>query len=100
VLFDAVFVPGGDASVEALSAEADALHFVNEAFKHCKTVGATGAGVKLLEATYVSRALERGDDPGVVTGTDAKAKGVAAAFVEAMAEHRHWDREKGAPVPA
>ena len=31
------------------SAEADAVDFVRDAFKHCKAVGATGAGVDLLD---------------------------------------------------
>ncbi|WP_176716473.1 DJ-1/PfpI family protein, partial [Aeromonas sp. EERV15] len=48
VLCDAVLIPGGKASVEALLQDGAALHFVNEAFKHYKTVGATGEGVDLV----------------------------------------------------
>ena len=48
VLFDAVFVPGGDRSVEALAGEGSALLFVREAYKHCKAIAAVGAGVGLL----------------------------------------------------
>jgi catalase len=97
VVFDAVYVPGGQASASALAAEVDALHFVDEAFKHCKTIAATGAGVDLLGATYAGRA---GDDPGVVTGPDSGVRDVASAFVAAMALHRHWAREKASPTPA
>lgn len=43
VLFDAVYVPGGEESVAALKREAEAINFVNEAYKHCKTIAATGA---------------------------------------------------------
>lgn len=48
VLFDAVFIPGGSRSVEALKADVTAVHFVNEAYKHCKALAATDAGAELL----------------------------------------------------
>jgi catalase len=35
VFYDAVYVPGGNNSVATLAAEANAVHFLNEAFKHC-----------------------------------------------------------------
>jgi catalase len=103
VLFDAVFVPGGADSVGLLSTNADALHFVAEAYRHCKTIAATGAGVDLLRASTVAgpKAAE-GEfaDPGVVTGKDGGVRDVAEAFVAAMALHRHWEREVASPVPA
>ncbi|HET6765721.1 MAG TPA: catalase [Longimicrobiaceae bacterium] len=99
VLFDAVFVPGGEESAAALALEADALHFVNEAFKHCKAVAASGAGVDFLRATVLGSvgALD-GGDAAVVTG-DAAA-GVAGAFIDAIAQHRNWARETKAGIPA
>ena len=36
VLFDAVYVCGGTASVRPLTQLGVAIHFVNEAYKHCK----------------------------------------------------------------
>ena len=53
VLFDAVYVPGGDKSAEALAAEAAAVLFVREAYKHCKAIAASGAGVGLLKAAGI-----------------------------------------------
>ena len=109
VLFDAVYVAGGDASAAVLKANADALHFVDEAFRHCKAIAATGAG-RGGAGRVVSR-LERastdtsGDDNalsnknGVVTGGDRQAAKVASAFVAAIAEHRHWVRETDDRVP-
>jgi catalase len=38
VMFDAVLVPGGAASAQALMKDGDAVHFVLEAFKHCKAL--------------------------------------------------------------
>jgi catalase len=109
VLFDAVFVPGGEASVEALKQEADALHFVNEAYRHCKAIAATGAGVALLQASALgaknaakTAAKENQiiSDAGVVTSRSAQPGKVAAEFIRAIAQHRHWSREIPDAVPA
>ena len=45
VMFDAVLVPGGAASAQALARNGDAVHFVLEAYKHCKTICVIGEGV-------------------------------------------------------
>jgi catalase len=39
VLFDAVYIDGGDASVQALSNYPEAIDFISEAYQHCKTIG-------------------------------------------------------------
>ncbi|CAN5800991.1 catalase HPII [soil metagenome] len=95
VLFDAVYVPGGAASIEMLGGEADAYHFVNEAFRHCKAIAATGEGVDFVGDTFVSRAK---DDEGVILGE--KAGKVAGDVIAAIAQHRNWDREMTRKVPA
>ena len=102
VLFDAVYVPGGEKSVAALKLEPDAIHFVNEAYKHCKALAATGAGVDLLRASYVGAGEEKGAqaDEAVMTGGDGQARKVAADFIKAIARHRNWAREKVDQVPA
>ena len=105
VLFDAVYVPGGERSVAALRLEPDAVHFVNEAYKHCKALAATGAGVGLLRASYVGAGEGAGEhglkaDEAVVTGGDGQARKVAADFIKAIAKHRNWAREKLDQVPA
>ena len=100
VVFDAVYVVGGKVSADALAREADAIHFVNEAYKHCKAVAATGAGVNLLRASAIAPALDADDDPALITGTDQQLSRVGKAFVEAIARHRNWDRENKVSVPA
>lgn len=97
VLFDAVFVPGGNRSVEALKAETAAIHFVNEAYKHCKTIAATGAGAGLLRASYLDESLM---DEGVIISPGDHPGKVAAKFIKAIAQHRHWSREIKDSVPA
>lgn len=105
VMFDAVYVPGGAESVTALTQEANAIHFVNEAYKHCKAIAATGAGVDLLQASYVAQhptlAKQNGktsDNEGIIIGqTD---KNITTDFIQAIAQHRHWAREMKAKIPA
>jgi catalase len=101
VVFDAVYVPGGEASVAALKNESESANFLNEAYQHCKTIAASGAGVALLESTGIIR--QATDDSrrdkvssaqaGIVTtGGDDVVK-IAASFVKAISQHRHWERE-------
>jgi catalase len=107
VLFDAVYVPGGDRSVEALRADARAVLFVHEAYKHCKAIAATGAGAALLPGESATSSTERGprgddasarrsDDAGLALGTDGQVGKVAADFITAIAQHRAWSRESKA----
>ncbi|MEJ7606791.1 MAG: catalase [Bryobacteraceae bacterium] len=49
IMFDAVYIPGGPASVAWLMEQGDAIHFVREAFKHLKAIGAAGDAVKLIQ---------------------------------------------------
>ena len=45
VLYDAVYIPGGIDSIKVLMAEADAIQFINQAFKHCKAIAADAEAV-------------------------------------------------------
>ncbi|SDD96194.1 catalase [Mucilaginibacter pineti] len=96
VLFDAVYVPGGTNSVATLEADADAVHFLNEAFKHCKPIAADSDAMQVLEATYFSKKIE--NDEGVIVGSDTDA--LAKAFINAIKQHRFWEREKPRKIPA
>ncbi len=104
VLYDAVYVPGGANSVATLEAEADAIHFLNEAYKHCKAIAATGDALQVLEATYFAKKLPEDNSDatvmreGVIIGTDAG--NVAKQFIAAIAQHRFWEREKPRKIPA
>lgn len=114
VLFDAIYLPGGDASVEILLGDAKALIFVQEAFLHCKSIAATDAGVKLLLAAHPGqdrRSESHSEavmdptgllttDPGILVGRGAKIGSLAQEFIKAIAKHRHWDRELKGQVPA
>ncbi|MEO8073195.1 MAG: catalase [Acidobacteriota bacterium] len=90
VLFDAVYVPGGEKSVAALTKNADVIEFVNEAFRHCKAIAASGEGVNFLKSeTYVGKAS---NDKAVILSENG-SESITDDFIKAIAEHRNWDRE-------
>ncbi len=95
VLFDAVYIPGGAASVEELAANADAYHFVNEAYKHCKAICSTGDTAVFLDNTF---AADAENDEAVIIA--AKPADAAGDFIAAIANHRNWERESVRKVPA
>lgn len=108
VLFDAVYVPGGEQSVATLMNVGKALHFVTEAYTHCKTIAATGAGRDLVTTAPLApdemtkleperTPLEA--DPGIILERSSAAQ-IAVQFINAIAKHRHWDREAKGQVPA
>jgi len=84
VLYDAVYVPGGVDSVNTLQGNGDALHFIQEAFKHYKPVAASSEGADFFQAAGIAA------EPGVVTGETGN---IASAFLEAIGQHRFWDRQ-------
>jgi catalase len=105
VLFDAVYVPGGETAIAALQNEAAAIEFVQDAYKHYKPVAATGAGMKFFDAAGITAAKahpEAGPDAnpqaGVVTGK-AMTRAIATGFIGAIAQHRHWNRGLKPPRP-
>ena len=95
VCFDAVFIPAGK-HINALAKEPDAIHFINEAFRHCKAMAADGEAVDLLQYTYVNpnEQHEKVTDKGVLVNKQARE------FINAIAQHRFWERELPRKVPA
>ncbi|MEJ8840390.1 catalase [Ramlibacter sp. AN1133] len=101
VMFDAVLVPGGAAAAQALMQDGDAVHFVLEAYKHCKPLCLIGESVELLRAAGVPQA----DAPapaGVILGTNEPTtrQQLGQDFIAAIGKHRHWSRALVELVPA
>ncbi|MEO7120669.1 MAG: catalase, partial [Ginsengibacter sp.] len=104
VLFDAVFIPGGADNITALQTEPNAILFINEAYRHCKAIAAVGEGVDLLSSTFAGEKVNAKD------GSDITSHGIimsqnytpqtATAFINAIAQHRFWERETMSKVPA
>ena len=108
--YDAVYIPGGQKSVQQLMQQGDSVHFVNEAFKHAKAIGATNEAVDLLTLSQIQgvNTAEPGtqgqvsNELGVVTVRNAKdLAAFTQALIASIAEHRHWGRiPKKDMVPA
>jgi len=93
ILFDALFVPGGAQAVALLEKSGDARHYLLEAYKHLKPIAVLGAARPLLTSLNLT------PDAGLLEGDDVDA--VFGAFVQALGQHRVWDREAAAKaVPA
>lgn len=108
VVYDALFLPGGKASVDRMKKQGDVIHFINEMYKHCKPIAAMGDAVELLAISSIEGpevAAENGfvvESLGVVTSlaTDKMTEFVEK-FKAAIIEHRHWAREDHkAKIPA
>ncbi|MBC6111405.1 catalase [Pedobacter fastidiosus] len=104
VLYDAVYVPGGGNAVATLEAEADAIHFLNEAFKHCKAIAADESALQVLESTYFFKklpaeySLETVLREGVLISSDLKQ--LTETFIKMIGMHRFWERENPRKIPA
>jgi catalase len=82
VEFDALVVAGGTTPADDIKLTV----LLQEAFRHCKALGAWGSGAAILEAAGITAA-----DPGVVT-SDAAGKSFTDQLAAAVGLHRAWDR--------
>ncbi|MBD2716887.1 catalase [Microvirga sp. STR05] len=87
VLFDGVYVAGGEKSVQTLRQQPDAVQFINEAYRHCKPVGAAAEGEALLKAAAYAGAEALPGGPGVSVGNSPKQ------FIQDLTTGRFWERE-------
>ena len=89
VLFDAIYIPGGTNSIEALQKEAKAIRFIQDTYRHCKAIAADNEGAELL---YTSRIISaeniENPEPGLLINSTPKE------FIKAIAQHRVWKQEK------
>ena len=70
--------------------EPNSIHFVNEAYKHCKAIATGADGVAFLKETFVKEIELKNlnmEEAGVITD------GNADKFIGCIANHRFWNRE-------
>jgi len=81
----------------------DAIHFLNEAFRHCKPIAADEDARQVLDATYFSKKIpadcseETALEEGVAI--HAEPAELARQFISIIALHRFWERETSRKVP-
>ncbi|MBO9657696.1 MAG: catalase, partial [Chitinophagaceae bacterium] len=105
VMYDALYIPGGTNSVATLAGDPDAIHFINEAYRHCKAIAADPQADQVLEGTYFYKKVTAGADAmdeatasGVIIQSDLSV--LSRMFIDAIKQHRFWDREVARKVPA
>ena len=86
-MWDAVVI---DASADALAKVGPAVEFVKEQYRHCKTILVAGAAPALLAAA----GIEAPADPGFIDAPRGASKDAVAAFIKAVGQHKHYEREK------
>jgi catalase len=94
VTYDAVFLPGGKGAA-ALLADHGVRRFIDEAYRHCKAIGASGSAIAVVEEVLRPYGFDRGSGSpwkGVVTADD-DADQLVAGFLGALQAHRHFERE-------
>lgn len=98
IMYDAVFIPGGK-HIDALKKQGAVLHFINEAYKHCKALGFTGEANQILQESSVqsgpvaSAQSDAYEGMGIIIAGESKGSDdFLERFKNAIAQHRHWSR--------
>ncbi|KAI8367505.1 catalase-like domain-containing protein [Radiomyces spectabilis] len=96
VLFDAVYVPGGQVAIDTLLDNTSAfpyeepVMFVLDAYRHGKPIAASNEGVKLLTAARIKLARKLGEHNGVIVESDHSS--LQEEFKKALIQQRFWSR--------
>jgi catalase len=84
VLYDGIIIAGGKGENEA-KFKMNASEFINDTFKHFKTIGVTEGGKELFAQSMAQ------EGPGVVS--DGGRGNFGDSLVEAFAQYKHYDRK-------
>lgn len=99
VLFDGLVAPGGHEDARNLGKVGQAVEFIREQYRHCKPILALGIGKDLIVSAGVKLILPSGElDPGVLAFQDEGIDDILPQFIEAIAAHRHYERETDPPI--
>lgn len=93
VLFDAVYIPASK-NMAALESNDNVIQFINDAYRHCKVIGADEGTDKLLSKTTIGNKLADNKEktlPGVLMGS---GKDFTNDFITELSKHRIWEREE------
>ncbi|WP_390455740.1 catalase, partial [Chryseobacterium sp. Alg-005] len=91
VCFDALFIASGENSTKELLIPENkhlVLHFINEAYKHCKAIYFGAETDMLYKSSNVS--LRKHEDPAIITTMENTPE---EQFIDAISKHRVWDLE-------
>jgi catalase len=89
VLFDGLVLPDG---AQALANSGQAVEFLKDQYRHCKTILVMGACAVLLDKAGIPR--DEPDSGLILAGAGANT---SKAFIAALAKHRHVERDRDPP---
>ncbi|KAI0768579.1 catalase [Trametes elegans] len=115
-MFDAIVIPSGAKHAQALAESGRTVHWVREAFGHCKPIGALGEGIAFLKEAVQLPGVQLASDLnsdhvtnsyGVVTAgkydvgsavadtltIEQSERGFVSSFAYELSKHRCWERE-------
>ena len=97
-LWDGLVIPDGDGVADGLALSGHAMEFLKDQYRHCKPVLLLGSTSALLEEARIPSPQSSGiPDAGLLLVGDDDPAGAVAAFVAALAKHRHFERETDPP---
>jgi catalase len=98
VLFDAVVLPDGADAIERMTIDGRVLEFLKDQYRHCKPILTIGEGAAALKLAGIPTTLLSGDtDPGLVYSDADDLEAGIDAFIVALGQHRHFERETDPP---
>jgi catalase len=100
-LFDGLVLPDGAEAVAALAQDGHTSEFIRDQFRHCKTILVLGASAQLLPPAGLPRSFDKAQaqgDTGLILAGAGEEEAAAAAFLQALAKHRHFGREMDPPL--
>lgn len=102
ILFDAVLIPGGAASIKILQESGDAVHYALETYVHYKPLAATGEGADFLaHVGLISKNRNLPLPEGVLTAPGTgMTDDFRQQFINAIGQHRFFTRERVNAIPA
>lgn len=95
VLFDAIYIPDAT-TIASLEENDNVIEFINDAYRHCKVIGADANAKGILEKSTIGNKLAANADsklPGIVIGDTNGQESFANDFIAALRNHRVWERE-------
>ena len=97
-LWDGLVILDGDGVADGLALSGQAMEFLKDQYRHCKPVLLLGSTSALLEEARIPSPQSSGiPDAGLLLAGDDDPAGAVAAFVAALAKHRHFERETDPP---
>ena len=98
VVWDGMAVVSGSRAIEELANSGHAMEFLKDQYRHCKPILLLGKAEKLIAKAGIPPTLPSGKpDAGLLLFASDDVSAALKAFVGALGQHRHFERETDPP---